>query len=461
MHPRTLATLLVLVLVGAPALGAQAPADTLLVCADPAFPPFDFVDDDGVHRGIAAEVLAGVTASLGVATRLVPSDDWTGTLRLARGGGCDLVAMLNRTAEREEYLAFTRPYLTFENAIVTHRPAYHRGLESLVGRTVALPAGYRIAELIANEHPGIAVLTVPDTDEALRAVSRGDAYATLVNQQRLIRDVPRLRLRNVHYAGDALVQDRYRIGVRRDDPELLARIDSALARFPPREISLIMERWYTVPIEATVDWRLMLTLGGASLGVLAFLLLHVYHRQRYYRLLEAQNRELGRISETDPLTGTANRRRLDARLLQEIERARRHGRPLAVVLFDLDGFKRVNDRDGHPAGDAVLVDVARRAGAGKRQTDELGRWGGDEFLIVCPETDLDAARVVAERVRAAIASRPAAGGRAVTVSLGVAELEEGDTAASLLRRADRALYDAKAAGGDCVAAPQTAALMEP
>jgi diguanylate cyclase (GGDEF)-like protein len=127
------------------------------------------------------------------------------------------------------------------------------------------------------------------------------------------------------------------------------------------------------------------------------------------------------------------------------------------VLFDLDGFKQVNDRAGHPAGDAVLVDVARRAGAGQRQTDEFGRWGGDEFLIVCPETDLDAARVVAERVRAAIAGRPAAGGRAVTVSLGIAELEEGDTAASLVRRADRALYVAKSAGGDSVGAPAVAA----
>jgi diguanylate cyclase (GGDEF)-like protein len=164
-------------------------------------------------------------------------------------------------------------------------------------------------------------------------------------------------------------------------------------------------------------------------------------------------RELASQARTDALTSLANRRAASSALGTELERARRYGRPLSIVEFDLDHFKEVNDRYGHEAGDKMLVAFAEVLQATARATDMVARWGGEEFLAIVFEADAEAARVFAERVRAGLRERaPLAslGGsrRALTVSAGVATLLPEDDAEALLRRADRALYSAKEGGRD-------------
>ena len=140
------------------------------------------------------------------------------------------------------------------------------------------------------------------------------------------------------------------------------------------------------------------------------------------------------------------------RLNEEIERARRYGRDLSVVLLDIDHFKQVNDTLGHQAGDEVLQAVASQLGALSRSTDCVIRWGGEEFLFVFPETTTDEAAGIVERLRAHLESFPvhvsAEGGRAVpvTISGGVATLDVTDTLETLVYRADQALYRAKEEG---------------
>jgi diguanylate cyclase (GGDEF)-like protein len=152
--------------------------------------------------------------------------------------------------------------------------------------------------------------------------------------------------------------------------------------------------------------------------------------------------EVTTLSRTDRLTGLANRAHFDEELAREVQRARRSGRPLAVALVDLDHFKRLNDAEGHAAGDEVLRRCARAWQEGLRAGDLLGRYGGEEFGVLLPETGLDEAREVVERLRAATPGR-------VTCSAGVALLGDGG-AAALVADADRALYAAKAAGRDRV-----------
>lgn len=152
---------------------------------------------------------------------------------------------------------------------------------------------------------------------------------------------------------------------------------------------------------------------------------------------------------SDPLTGLANHRTFFERLHADVERARRHGRPLGLVVIDLDHFKRVNDTRGHQAGDRVLVEVAERLSPLVRAEDTLARVGGEEFAWLLPEADARSAWAAAERARRAIAGAPFPGVGRVTMSAGVAELEAGAT--QLFRAADAALYWAKAQGRDaCV-----------
>lgn len=159
---------------------------------------------------------------------------------------------------------------------------------------------------------------------------------------------------------------------------------------------------------------------------------------------------------TDELTGLVNRRRFFEALETEIARAVELGRPLSLVLADLDKFKRVNDRFGHPAGDEVLKAFARLISEHVREVDVAGRLGGEEFALLLPETDVEGAHAGAERLRRAVDRRPltlTTGEKlSVTASFGVAQLESGQSGDEFLRCCDLALYRAKADGRNRVVA---------
>ncbi|MGE0714602.1 MAG: diguanylate cyclase [Alphaproteobacteria bacterium] len=160
--------------------------------------------------------------------------------------------------------------------------------------------------------------------------------------------------------------------------------------------------------------------------------------------------ELRRLATTDSLTGAATRRFFAAEVAREVERARRHGRPLSCLAIDVDHFKKVNDRYGHAAGDRVLQACVTLCRARLRAVDLLGRMGGEEFAVALPETPPAAALVVAERLRAAIQDTPVDNPGEpirVTASIGVATLAPGETSFDqVLARADKALYAAKNGG---------------
>ena len=165
--------------------------------------------------------------------------------------------------------------------------------------------------------------------------------------------------------------------------------------------------------------------------------------------------DLRYLSEIDSLTGIPNRRKTTEELERELARAHRHGSALSIILADLDHFKAINDDLGHEAGDNALRGVASTLQATVRPTDRIGRWGGEEFLIVLPETDGPGARTAAERIRAAVEASRAIPHRHITVSLGIASLGPVRTANpralvhtvdSLVRIADEELYRAKESG---------------
>jgi diguanylate cyclase (GGDEF)-like protein len=150
-------------------------------------------------------------------------------------------------------------------------------------------------------------------------------------------------------------------------------------------------------------------------------------------------------ARVDSLTSIANRRALEEALAAEISRAQRFAHELALILLDLDHFKRTNDTHGHAAGDRLLREVARLLASGARQGDTVARWGGEEFVVVLPETDLEGARLLAERLRLEVGT-VSLGSTRVSTSCGVAALLPGDTVETLLAAADAALYRAKENG---------------
>jgi diguanylate cyclase (GGDEF)-like protein len=165
--------------------------------------------------------------------------------------------------------------------------------------------------------------------------------------------------------------------------------------------------------------------------------------------MERMLTQLGAAARTDSLTGLANRRELEQRFAGELERSTRGGRPLAIVVLDLDWFKEFNDRFGHAAGDRALVQLAEWRRRATRSSDVVARLGGEEFAVLAPETDELEGYQLAERLRAEVRATFARQPEKMTVSCGVASFPvHGITAGELLHSADRALYEAKEAGRD-------------
>ena len=168
----------------------------------------------------------------------------------------------------------------------------------------------------------------------------------------------------------------------------------------------------------------------------------------FRKLLEELKRQAG----TDGLTGAYNRVKFNEIIKSEMGRARRYRRPLSISIFDIDDFKRVNDTFGHNAGDSVLITISDIVRKHIRETSYLFRWGGEEFVLLLPEADLEGALTQAERIRQEIAELVFAQADSVTASFGLAQYRENDTADSFLKRADEAMYKAKSAGKNRVVA---------
>ena len=186
---------------------------------------------------------------------------------------------------------------------------------------------------------------------------------------------------------------------------------------------------------------------------ICFTVLDVTDTSIYQSKLEETTEKLREMSNQDGLTKLFNRRYIEETISNEYERARRYGNQFSVILTDIDFFKKVNDNHGHLAGDEVLRVVSKRLSSVLRDTDVLGRYGGEEFIIALPETDMEGAVVVAERLRKVIESEPIeAEGEtlSIAISLGVTEMYETTLAyAQLIAEADLALYKSKENGRNC------------
>ena len=417
-------------------------------------------------------VVAGLGA-VGDRVRLAPGA--TGTIRL---GGARYRALVAGTAG-------SRPVTTL--GVVSSQRAIDAANRGAVGRLlVGLLVSLVVVAIIAYLEGRAIVRTIRRLVEAAHAIARGDlkqrvpaegrdelallgrAFNEMASQleTRLDElDAERARLRAaISRFGDALAATHDDDELRRVIVETAVQASGATAGMLVGAAGDIVRTGslengadrIEVPLAAgRIDFG-SLTLFGAAFSdddrqtaaSLASQAVVALDNARLHRIVEQQAR-------IDGLTGLANRRHFENQLAAELARVERFGGPLAIVLADLDDFKEVNDRFGHPVGDVVLREFARTLEEAIREIDIAARWGGEEFVLLLPATDLRGAGEVADRVRAALGGRvvvSAAGDPIrVTASFGVAARPEAGSADQLLEAADAALYEAKRAGKNRVA----------
>lgn len=424
------------------------------LCVDPDWVPFESVNANGEHEGIAADLLRLIASRAGLQLRLVETHDWDESLRASQEGRCQLLSFLNQSPDRDAWLLFTRPMFTDVNVLISREEhPFVVDLAALGRERLALPRGTSIEERVRRQFPDIQIVLTDSEAQALALVNQRQVELTMRSLTVAAYTIKKEGWFNLKIAGQVPGFDnQFRIGVRKDQPLLRDILDKALASLTPAEVNGIINRHVSIRVETPTDYRLL----GQVVAVFALIL---FSNLFWIRRLRRVNRQLRHDSQTDVLTGLANRSALNQHFLSSLEQASRYKQPLAVLIFDLDHFKRINDQLGHLQGDTVLLAVAGLLRGGVRASDFLGRWGGEEFLVICPQTDAEQARQLAQRICDDIRQQQLCSGMPLTLSAGVAQLMPGEGVDGLLQRADEALYQAKAEGRDrvCLAAPACSA----
>ena len=181
------------------------------------------------------------------------------------------------------------------------------------------------------------------------------------------------------------------------------------------------------------------------------LLYPLFLGKRMIKKQEQLTEEIRSLSEIDHLTEMYNRRKITELYDSEYVRYKRYKHPLSIIIIDIDFFKKINDKYGHTQGDITLKEIASILKTEVRESDHVGRWGGEEFLVICPETDIDGANTLAEKIRKAIDEYPFTHVGHKTASFGITTCNDDSTFESMINRADKALYKVKAGGRNKVA----------
>lgn len=412
-------------------------------CVDPDWQPFEWIDEQGRHAGIGADLLALAASRTGINLQLFPTRSWTESLAASRRGDCLVLSFLNQTPARDEWLIFTEPMMVEVNVFITREEhPFIADPLSLHDEIIVLPEGTAVEEWVRNDLPNLQVITVPTEREALQMVNSREADMTLRSLTMAAETIRSEGWFNLKIAGQAQNYSNFlRAGVVSEHPLLRDILNKGIATLTAAERYDVIDRHVSINVTTAVDYELVRNILIAFVLVAASSLFWILK-------LRALNHRLQHLSRTDTLTGLYNRSYGNTVFEREIQRARRYQRALSVIMVDADHFKRVNDELGHLVGDKVLQELASIIRAQVRPVDVVCRWGGEEILIICPETSREAVRILAQRLIEAVRESRFSSQRQQTISAGVATWRTDDNVDSLIRRADEAMYLAKRNGRD-------------
>lgn len=399
--------------------------------------PIEFIDDN-IYSGIASGYMKLLEERLNIKFK-IKKGFWDSMIQSIKQKDIDLFLAIVKTPNRTKYMNFTSSYLSFPTIIVTRDDiGYIRDFNQLSHKTVAVEKGFYTHELIASSNKSIELIEVKTTKEALEKVYKGEVFAYIGALPTTGHYIKESKYTNLIINGEAEFKTKLHFATRKDLPILHSILQKTLETITQEEHDQIYNKWLKIVYKKEPDYKIV----ASIIFVILLALFSLYIR----------NRTLKQISETDTLTKIANRRKIDKFLDVEIERTCRNFLDLSVIIMDIDYFKKVNDTYGHKTGDKVLKIVADILELNIRKYDLAGRWGGEEFIIICPNTNLYQAYRLCEKLQKIIVNTKIKeiADNNITMSFGISEYEINDTVDDLIYEADQELYKAKENGRNSI-----------
>ncbi|MCE9851499.1 diguanylate cyclase [Shewanella chilikensis] len=438
---------------------AAVNAVTIPYCVDPDWMPYEGIDQ-GKHVGISSGFLELIEEQTDWQFQLVPTDSWQQTLAYLKQQRCVFTTMLNYTPRRAEFLYFSDIYSRSPNVLVSRREQpFLQNMEQVGDRSLAIPRGYRLLDYVRQNYPKIRIILAETEQQGLEMVSSGEADLFIGSMYSINARIQQSGLFNLKIAAWAGPEEQFRMAVTENSKWMLPELNRLLAQISDDYRARLYRQWSNIAVLKQTDrgltWQLLVVVTLVFGALLArYRWISKYNRELTAKnqqleklrnqLLET-NRELEFISTHDPLTKLYNRHYFHRHFAPEHRSDAMRGHT-SLIVIDIDFFKDINDRHGHSVGDSILSELASLLMEGAREIDLVARWGGEEFMIVCPDTDCVQARHLCERLASAMTVYPFSAGVRLSCSFGLTELKPGESIWSAFDRADQALYRAKSEG---------------
>jgi diguanylate cyclase (GGDEF)-like protein len=417
----------------------------ITMCIDPNWYPFEAIRN-GQHIGIAADVMKEFEQKLNTPIQFIYVKSWQESIDLAKDRSCDIFSMASSTPKRLKYMDFTTPYVSLPTVVVTKndKPFVDK-LNEIKGKTIAAVKGYSIIEQLKSKYPFVKIMEVDSIEEGLEMVFKGKAYGYIDNLMVVSSYIQK------DYTGVLKVSSKlkeelsFSVGTRNDEPILNEIFEQLVQSLDEQTMQMIFNRWVSVVHEVS-SFNNAMMIKIAMIFFILILVLVVFFLYRQY-LLKKYNKELLKLSITDPLTKLFNRLKTDEKLQEEYEMVWRYDNyKCSVIILDVDNFKKLNDSYGHQTGDQILIQLSTIFQENTRKTDIVGRWGGEEFMIILPHTSCKEALEVAQIIKTKVEEFLFFKQQHITVSCGVGELKSNQTIQEAIACIDKALYFSKANG---------------
>ena len=411
--------------------------------------PFEYLDNNSNYSGLAADIIEKMRKKLGYDFKIVPTKDWHESLVFMEEEKCELLPFTMKTSIKEEKLSFTAAYLTSSLVIATKESEnYIENLSDLKDKRIAVVRGYASADIIKKEDIGI--VEVNSIKEGLQLVKRGDVFGFVDSGYTIGAAIKENAYFDLKIGGNLNTELKWSMAVKKDNDMLLNIINKTLFSIDKKVIKELYTKNTSVKYVEVIDYWLIAKISLFSIIVIIFFAYRNRVLKKYSKKIVMINKELELASTTDGLTKIFNRRKIESILDKQIEIAKRDKTKLSVIILDIDNFKQINDKYGHETGDKVLISFSKLLQENMRPSDSIGRWGGEEFLVICQNSDKDASLGHANRLKQLLHEYEFDTVKSCTASFGVVEFQENYEKNSFISHADEAMYQAKARGRNTV-----------
>ncbi len=430
------------------------------VCISPEWnSPFYEVDSKGNPIGIGVDYVKLLKKKFNIDFVIQKTSSWTNTIELFSEEKCDMLPLAIKTREKRELMSFTTPYLQFPILVTTRKDvSFINGAADLGSKPVAILKDHYLKYFFKEKNYNLNIREVENIEEGFEMVSDGKIFAFIDSLPNTIFALQNSQYnKNLKVSGKLLDDLAISAGVKTQGKKIFHIIQKCFDSITPQEKQEIKDKWFPVNYDARVNYAFVVRIVAAIFIILIILL---YWNRKVVRLnkvlqeskleIERTNNILREVAIKDRLTQLYNRLKIDELLQSEIDKAVVKGESFGICLLDVDYFKKINDTYGHQIGDETLIMIAKSIQTNTRESDFVGRWGGEEFLIISPAINEQNLEVLAEKIRQKVKGIPFEWFGPVTVSLGITMFQCNDTVKSLIKRADKALYQAKDNGRDCV-----------